>query len=163
MLLFIFWNIFGFNRFDDWSDALSWVLSSSVFVAQETLDHAKVTPLPDKTPLRFPARKPDGPGRPAGGLTTYFDNKRLGAATLDKIFEQQFFLCVRVTLPNCSFIVGNVYLHLHTPGHSDNLVEELQAIIDGIIDAHPTTPFIFGGDFNCHLFSLQPGVHEQQF
>ncbi len=164
MLSIIFWNLFGFARFADWPDALSWVCQSTIFAVQETLDHNKVTSLPDRTPVSFPARKPaTGPGRPAGGLTTYFDNGRLGGAQFTKIHDQQFLLCVRVTLSDFLFIIGNIYAHIHTKGRPDNLIEEIQVILDSIAESYPTDPFIFGGDFNSHYFSDLQEPHELQF
>jgi hypothetical protein len=164
MLSIIFWNIFGVARFADWPDVLSWVCTSVIFAVQETMDHDKVTALPDKTPVSFLARKPaSGPGRPAGGLTTYFDNGRLGGATFTKIFNQQFLLCVPVTLSDFSFIIGNIYAHIHTPGRPDNLVEEIQVILESILESYPTDAFTFGGDFNSHYFSDLTDPHKLQF
>ncbi len=61
--------------------------------------------------------------------------------------------------------MGNVSLnlHLHSPGHPVNLVEEIQIILESLAEAYPSDPFIFGGDFNCHFFSNLRDSHELQF
>jgi hypothetical protein len=162
MLSFIFWNICGMENAKR-RDVNQWLSSASVVALQETMQHRTFTQLPDKTPLSVAAKKAIGPGRPSGGLTTYFDNGLLGAATLTRLCDEKHFLCVRVCLPGLSFIVGNVYLPLHSKGVESNIVQIFEAQLQSVLELFPTDPIICGGDFNCHCFAASNLPHELMF
>ncbi len=163
MLSFIFWNICGMDHVASDRDVYEWVSRSSVFSAQETMQHRAFLQLPEKTPFIVPARKPVGPGRPSGGLASYFDNGYFGAATFTKLSDENYFLCVRVSLPGLSFIVGNVYLPLNSPGVDDDIVQLFEAQFTSILELYPNDPIICGGDFNCHVFTTSNRPHELMF
>ncbi len=160
MFAFIFWNIFGFDRLQKWPGARAWIDKSSIFLAQETLQHGGNTQFHEKTPFTRPARKPtDGKGRLSGGLTTYFDNGKFGTATFNRLVDESHFLCIRVSLPTFSFIIGNVYLAIHKTD-SFEFVELFEIQLNSILELFPNDPVVIGGDFNCHLFAPSNRPHE---
>jgi hypothetical protein len=162
LLSLIFWNIFGTKRVKSRNDLCEWVTKASIFAAQETLEYRKVTPIRGKTSFSRPARKPIGPGRPAGGLTSYFDNGAFGSASFTQLSDENHFLCIRVVLSSFAFIVGNVYLPLHS-GADVDFVELFETQLFSILELFPTDPVIIGGDFNCHLFAPSNHPHELRF
>ncbi len=159
----IFWNIYGLERVPSDRDVQAWINNCSILAVQETLQHRGTTPLAEKTPFIHRAKKAPKRGRPSGGLATYFDNGLFGAAEFTKLCDESHFLCIRVVLPGWAFIIGNVYLPLHSDGVHDDFVEFFEAQLQSIVEQFPSDPFLVGGDFNCHLFAPSSRPHERQF
>ncbi len=158
----IFWNIYGLDQIPSDRDVHTWVNNWDILAVQETLQHRGTTPLAEKTVFIHRAKKAPKRGRPSGGLATYFDNGLFGAAEFTKLCDESHFLCIRVAATGWSFIVGNVYLPLHSGVH-DDFVEFFEAQLHSIIEQFPTDPFLIGGDFNCHLFAPSSCPHMLQF
>ncbi len=145
----------------EWPEVFEWISAASGIALQETLQRKKILPLPDKTPFSVPARLGER-GRPVGGLTTYLSNGQLGSATFVKLVSDPHFLCVRVIHDTLTFILGNVYLPLHTRGTDESFVSDFACSLDKLLELYPTDYVLIGGDFNCHLFS-EPSTPTQGF